>query len=222
MQYIVGYNQIVALGLPEHRDYEDTEEGKVWKHVHTDKAIVMYNAPVDMKFLGGAIAQILAEDKNVDRIVRDLAVINSIPKVKVHAMFLDYRDQSRGRTTEGKDIWYRHYGVHHYKEDSNGRFSRHVDDFAHIYDFDVTYGIPQYMVDYMGRRTYEARRHQPGENQADHKESLEWARTIIRRECMDHMLNPHFHELTIQVPEYEEIHTDKGMRPTDFKDYYQR
>lgn len=224
MQYIVGANQVIALALPEHRKWEDSDEGKVWNHVSTDKAIVMYNAPVDMKFLRGTITQILNESKSVEEIVRDLTVLNSIQLVSIHAMLLNYSDQNRGRAQDDKDIWYRYYEVQHYKKDDKGRLSRYTNEFSHdhLYDFDMTYGIPQYMVDYLGRRTYEARRNQPGENQANHQESLDWARTIIRRECMDHMLNPHFHELTIAVPEYEEIYTDKGMKPAGFKDLYKR
>lgn len=224
MQYIVGSSEIVALALPEHRQYEDTVDGKVWNHVHTATGIVMYNASVDMTFLKSTILQILTESKGVPEIVRHLTSINKIPDVTVHAMLLDHRDQSRGRTSEGKDVWYRYYDVYHYKTNDKGIFTRYINEFSHehLYDFDVTYGIPEYMVQYLGRRTYEARRNQPGENQANHKESMDWARSIIRRECMDHMLNPLYHEISIVVPEYEEIQTDKGMKPKDFKDFYQR
>lgn len=224
MQYIVGCNEIMAMALPEHRQYEDTEEGKAWNHVHTTDGIVMYNAPVDMTFLKNTILQILTESKGISEIVRHLTSINRLSDVKVHAMLLDHRDQARGRTTEGKDIWYRYYQVYHYKENDKGIFTRYINEFTneYLYDFDVTYGIPEYMAQYLARRVYEARRTQPGDNQADHKESMDWARKFIRRECQDGMLNPLCHEISITVPEYSEIHTDKGMKPKDFKDFYQR
>lgn len=226
MQYIIGRGEVVALELPKHRQHEDVQEGKRWNHLYTPRAIIIYRSPVDMSFLPHALASIIMESHDPREMIHSLRTVATIKGVDIHVMYVDYRDQLVGRNQEGGiDKYERSYGFYQWKTDKgDGQLNSYHNDYGSnaFWDFNLHYGIPDYVAEYLDRKIYNLLRLTPGDEHPDYKEARRIAIDTLEAEAKADMLNPQISILQLVIDEPFYIEVEHGQKPDGYRDIFSR